>query len=177
MQHKVVIRSHRGWNVLIQTLVFTVLWVYTVKCTHVDPSGRYGGSGSWGRARWVDPFWRAASECASPVTITRHTSFNLNQNNKILSFIIAITKFKYHFLVLPSGSRQGSLSDTWGEQTPCEESRTQPGCCFLLTPNPSYDQRHWRGSGERGEDGEDRERRKKWFEVCERLLKYLVVFF
>lgn len=46
--------------------------------------------------------------------------------------------------VLPSGSKQGFLSSRWGEQTPCGESRTRPGCCCLLRPNPSYDQRHWR---------------------------------
>lgn len=45
---------------------------------------------------------------------------------------------------LPSGSKQGSLSGRWGEQTPCGESQTQPGCCCLPMPNPSYDRHRWK---------------------------------
>lgn len=49
---------------------------------------------------------------------------------------------------VPSCSRQGFLSGRWGEQTPCAESQTQPGCCCLLTPNPSYDQHRWKRRSE-----------------------------
>lgn len=42
--------------------------------THVGPSVPCEDSGSLGRARLVCPFWRAASECASPAI--RDTRFN-----------------------------------------------------------------------------------------------------
>lgn len=59
-------------------LLFYLLFyfIFNKSSTYVGPSGLCGDSGNLGRARWVCPFWRAASGCASP-TINTRQRFNL----------------------------------------------------------------------------------------------------